>query len=59
MGLGERLRNQSGGQEEYYTAGFELSLDATPDESIFHETVIREKLHQCLTFGVMGKLLVK
>jgi hypothetical protein len=40
MGLGERLRNKSGGEEEYYPAWFELSLDATPDESIFYKTVI-------------------
>jgi hypothetical protein len=53
------LGDESGGQEEYHTARFELSLDATPDEPIFYETVIREKLHQCLTFGVMGKLFVK
>jgi hypothetical protein len=59
MGLRERLRDKIGGQEEYYTTWFELSLNATPDEPIFYETVIGEKLHQCLTFGVMGKLLVK
>jgi hypothetical protein len=34
------LRDESGRQEEYYTARFELSLDATPDEPIFYETVI-------------------
>jgi hypothetical protein len=40
MGLGERLRDESGRQEEYYTARLELSLDATPDEPIFYKTVI-------------------
>jgi hypothetical protein len=42
MSLRQSYRNESSWEEEYYSAGFELSFDLAPDQTIFDKTIVGE-----------------
>ncbi len=42
MGFRQSFRNESGWEKENHSAGFELSFDSTPDQTIFDKTIVGE-----------------